>query len=112
MVIALYVVMGLSRTGSPDLFWLSAGFYDEKVRDVFANEAQGRIEEFSQQNLVSLPQCTFHPTTAEDPCHNHVCSSCAPGSRDTYRPYVLFHYCPFVITSEDPGWQIYAVIIR
>ena len=63
-----------SQTGSPDLIQMSAGFYDEKVMDVFANEAQGRIEEFSQQNLVSLPQCTFHPTSAENPCHNHVCS--------------------------------------
>ena len=31
----------------------AAGFYDEGVMDVLANEAQRRIEEFSQQNLVS-----------------------------------------------------------
>ena len=32
----------------------SAGFYDQRVMDVFAGEAQGRIEEFTQQNLVCL----------------------------------------------------------
>ena len=32
---------------------LAAGFYDEGVMDVLANEAQRRIKEFSQQNLVS-----------------------------------------------------------
>ena len=33
---------------------LAAGFYDEGVMDVLANEAQRRIKEFSQQNLVSI----------------------------------------------------------
>ena len=84
-----------SRRESPDLFRMSAGFYDEKVMDVFANEAQGRIEEFSQQNLVSLPQCTFHPMTFENSCHNQVRNSYALGNGDSHHPCVLFYYCPF-----------------
>lgn len=61
----------MSQIRTPDFITLCvpAEFYDEKVMDVLADEAQGRIKEFSQQNLVM--SSAYKRPKLQGPMHLH-----------------------------------------